>query len=80
MRQLSSGLLNQVQHNDGSTAVAPPNPCDLRAQAEVYFELARHMSLDADAEVFRATAQECLARATRLEADAAEPAVPAPAA
>jgi hypothetical protein len=39
-----------------------------RTQAEIYFELARHMSLRSDAEIFRATAQAYLARAGEEEA------------
>jgi hypothetical protein len=37
-------------------------------QAEIYFELARQMSLRADAEVFRVTAEEYVTRAAELEA------------
>ena len=44
-----------------------PDPRYLRAQAEIYFELARQMSLLADAKVFRITAEEYLTRATELE-------------
>ena len=45
-----------------------PDPRKLRAQAEVYFELARQMSLRADADVFRVTAEEYVTRAAALEA------------
>lgn len=49
-----------------------PDASRLRAQAEIYFELARQMSLPADAEVFRQAAEEFRTRASRLDdADAA---------
>ncbi len=70
MGQLSSGLLIEVSVIDRSTAV-PSTPRELRAQAQVYFELARQMSLHADAAVFRATAEQYLARAAALEAHSA---------
>lgn len=44
-----------------------PDPRYLRAQADIYFELARQMSLPADAEVFRLTAEEYVTRASDLE-------------
>jgi hypothetical protein len=39
----------------------------LRAQAQVYLELAQLMSLDADAAQFRAHATDLLARADKLD-------------
>ena len=48
--------------------MTPPDPRHLRAQSEIYFELARQMSLPADAEVFRLTAEDYKARAAELEA------------
>ena len=44
------------------------DPRYLRAQSEIYFELARQMSLPADAQIFRLTAEEYKARAAALEA------------
>jgi hypothetical protein len=42
-----------------------------RSQAELYFELARRMSVRSDAEYCRATARRYAARAAELEAEAA---------
>ena len=39
-----------------------------RSQAELYFELARRMSLSGDAEYCRVIAERCQARAIELEA------------
>ena len=64
---MSSGLLTQVENQDPERAV-PPNTQYLRAQADIYFELARQMSLRADADVFRITAEDYMTRAAQLEA------------
>jgi hypothetical protein len=64
---LSNGLLTQVESRPGAWAVQP-DPRYLRAQSEIYFDLARQMSLPADAQVFRLTAEEYKARAAALEA------------
>jgi hypothetical protein len=40
-----------------------------RSRAEMYFELARRMSLHVDSEFFCIQAEHCLARATELEAE-----------
>jgi len=64
---LSSGLLTQVESRPGAWAVQP-DPRYLRAQSEIYFDLARQMSLPADAQLFRLTAEEYKARAAALEA------------
>jgi len=55
-----------------------PDPRYLRAQSEIYFDLARQMSLPADAQVFRLTAEDYKARAAALEARSNGPAVTEP--
>lgn len=42
-----------------------------RSRAEFYFELARRMSVDVDAEYFCIQAEHCLARAIELESESA---------
>jgi hypothetical protein len=48
-----------------------------RAQAELYFELARRMSVPSDAQYFRGNAERHLANAEELEAHPPVPARPA---
>jgi len=74
---LSNGLLTQVESRPGAWAVQP-DPRYLRAQSEIYFDLARQMSLPADAQVFRLTAEDYKARAAALEARSNGPAVTEP--
>ena len=49
-----------------------PDPNHLRAQAKIDFELARQMSVAAAADVFRRSAEDCIARAAELEAQASK--------
>ena len=65
-------MLTQV--NDPDSECLVPDSRYLRSQAELYFELARHMSERHAADSFRVAATEFLTRALEIEAQDPSPA------
>jgi hypothetical protein len=63
-------LLSEVAHHQNLGERAMHDAAYFREQAELYFELARRMSVPSDAEYFRGTAERHLASAREIESHA----------